>query len=131
MPAWDGLNRRQFPRVKYPCLITIRKGEDQPDVILTHTENVGIGGVCVILKKNLQLFSDVEMEVDLLDTESHIKCKGKVVWSIQRKDDERKKPLFYDTGVEFQDLSAQDQKHIVSIINRLIQQQGHNPAFFD
>ena len=49
MARWDGLNRRKFPRVIYPCLVVIQNGKvDDRDVILTHTENIGIGGVCVI-----------------------------------------------------------------------------------
>ena len=35
MGKWEGLNRRKFPRVNYPCLVVIRKsgqgGEDEKD----------------------------------------------------------------------------------------------------
>ena len=124
MTAWDGLDRRQFPRVKYPCLVTIRREDKEPDVLLTHTENLGIGGVCVTLKKHIELFGKVELELDLLDTEAHIRCEGKVVWSIQRKSDELKKPLFFDTGVEFVNLTPEDQRRIQTIINRLVQQSN-------
>ena len=124
MTAWDGLDRRQFPRVKYPCLVTIRREDKEPDVLLTHTENLGIGGVCVTLKKHVELFGKVELELDLLDTEAHIRCEGKVVWSIQRKSDELKKPLFFDTGVEFVNLTPEDQRRIQTIINRLVQQSS-------
>jgi len=80
MSKWDGLNRRKFPRVIYPCLVVIaNQDKGEKDVILTHTENIGIGGVCVILKQDLKMFSSVELELDLLDLENHIKCKGKVV----------------------------------------------------
>ena len=124
MTAWDGLDRRQFPRVKYPCLVTIRRENKEPDILLTHTENLGIGGVCVTLKKHIELFGKVELELDLLDTSAHIKCEGKVVWSIQRKSDELKKPLFFDTGVEFVNLTPEDQRRIQTIINRLVQQSN-------
>ena len=98
MGSWAGLNRRNFPRVVYPCQIIIRDKEDKKIAILTHTENVGCGGACVVLKRNLKLFSPVEIELDLLDMENHIQCQGKIVWSVQRKDSEEKKPLFYDVG---------------------------------
>ena len=119
MSPWDGINRRKFPRVSYPCLVTIRHQQDEKDVFLTHTENVGIGGVCVILKKGVKIFSPVEVELDLLDLEHHIKCPGKVVWSIRRKNTEELKPLFYDIGIEFDGLSDQDRKRLEVIIQRL------------
>ncbi len=122
MSNWDGLNRRRFPRANYPCLVVIsreRKDSNERDIILTHTENIGVGGVCVILKQNIERFDSVDLEVDLLDLEDHIKCKGKVVWNIQRKSSEKKKPLFYDIGIEFSDLSPKDKKRLEDIVNRL------------
>jgi len=121
MTDWDGgLNRRKFPRAKYPCLIIIRHNHGGPEAMLTHTENVGIGGVCVILKRSIKLFTTVELEIDLLDTSPHIKCNGRVVWSVQRKNAEEKKPSFYDTGIEFADIAAQEQKRVDEIVYRLM-----------
>ena len=127
MTEWNSLgDRRQFPRIRYPCLLTIRKEAlEQLDVLLTHTENVGVGGVCVIVKKQLELFSKVDLELDLLDSESHIKCEGRVVWSMQRKVDEKKKPLFFDIGIEFVNFSPEDKQRIQIIVNRLGAQARH------
>ena len=121
MAGWDGLDRRKFPRVNYPCLVVIRhdSGADR-DVILTHTENVGIGGVCLILKQDLKMFCPVEIELDLLDLQEHIKCPGKVVWNVQRKTSVRNKPLFYDVGIEFQDISEKDEQRLQGIVERLV-----------
>lgn len=121
MSRWDGLNRRKFPRVIYPCLIVIQNGEDSArDVILTHTENIGIGGVCVVLKQNLRMFSPVDIELDLLDLESHIKCRAKVVWNVQRKSDAKNKPLFYDIGLEYEDLEEKERERLDRIVKRLV-----------
>lgn len=119
MTSWDGLNRRKFPRINYPCLVTIRHEEEIKDVVLTHTENVGIGGVCVTLKKGLKIFSPVELELDLLDMGEHIKGKGKVVWSVRRASEIQNKPLFYDTGIEFVDVAEKDRERIQAAIDRL------------
>ncbi len=129
MTHWDGLNRRKFPRVSYPCLLIIRHAEEQPEVILTHTENVGIGGVCVVINKNINLFAPVELEIDLLDANNHIKCDGKVVWSIRRKISEKKKPLFFDVGIEFSNISTSDQKRLDEIISRLVL-RGQSSAYY-
>lgn len=120
MTNWDGLNRRKFPRVNYPCLIIIRHAHSEPEVILTHTENIGIGGVCVTLKKDFQLFAPVELEIDLMDIGNHIKCPGKVVWSIRRKMTEKHKPSFYDTGIEFVAMPDAEHKRLEEIVQRLV-----------
>ncbi len=121
MTRWGGLNRRKFPRVIYPCLVVIQNEGVERDVILTHTENIGIGGVCVILKQDLKMFSLVDLELDLLDLENHIRCKGKVVWNVQRKGDVPNKPLFYDIGIEFLDIEDKEQQRLERIVKRLVQ----------
>lgn len=120
MARWDGLDRRKFPRANYPCLVIIRNSDKTQDVILTHTENIGVGGVCVILKQDVKMFEPVEIELDLLDLGNHIKSEGKIVWNIRRKVDERKKPLFHDIGIEFKNLKQNDQNRLRDIVTRLV-----------
>ncbi|MCA9407166.1 MAG: PilZ domain-containing protein [Candidatus Omnitrophica bacterium] len=125
MGKWDGLDRRKFPRVNYPCLVVLRNNDSmEKEVLLTHTENVGMGGICVTLKKNLKMFTPVELEVDLLDLSDHIKCNGKVVWNVQRKINERKKPLFYDIGIEFVDIDKKELNRLEDIITRLVKNKA-------
>ncbi|MCK4882741.1 MAG: PilZ domain-containing protein [Candidatus Omnitrophica bacterium] len=123
MGDWEGLNRRKFPRVNYPCLVVIRNSnedDERNNVILTHTDNVGIGGVCVVLKQSVKMFSEVELELDLLDLGEHICCNGKVVWNVQRQSEVQEKPLFFDIGVEFIDIASEDQKRLERIVDRLV-----------
>lgn len=120
MSKWDGLNRRRFPRVVYPCLVVIENNEaGGKDIILTHTENIGIGGVCLILKQNIKMFTVVDLELDLLDLGNHIKCQGKVVWNVLREPDAKNKPMFYDIGLEFVDVKDEEQHRLERIIQRL------------
>ena len=66
--SWNGFNRRQFPRILYPCLVKIiGLGDTQQESILTHTENIGVGGICVIIKKEIPLFHPVHVEIDFLE----------------------------------------------------------------
>jgi len=123
--SWDGINKRKFPRANYPCLLIVRKDHDNPEAMLTHTENISVGGVCVILKKDLKMFTPIELEVDLLDTQRHIKCDGKIVWVVKRRDDAATKPSFYDTGIEFVNLPADDEKRIEAIVQRLTKLESH------
>ncbi len=117
---WSGLNRRRFPRVIYPCLIKLTSNKEEVENILTHTENVGTGGICIIVKKEVKLFTDVELEIDLLDIDEHIKTAGKVVWVVRRKAIETVKPMFYDVGVEFCEMSSKHKEHLKETIDRLI-----------
>lgn len=120
MSNWEGLNRRKFPRVHYPCLVIVRNNQNKKkEVILSHTENVGIGGVCMILKKSLKVLTPVELEIDLLDLGNHIKCKGKVAWNVQRKVEAKSKPLFYDIGIEFDGLAQEEHQRLQDIVSRL------------
>ena len=122
MSMTGGANRRKFPRVNYPCMITIRREGGEPDVLLTHTENIGVGGVCVILNREIRISSLVDLEIDLMDLGNHLRCRAKVVWSIQRKAEEKRKPLFYDIGIEFLQVEEVDQRRLDDVIRRLVKQ---------
>lgn len=117
---WDGQNRRRFPRVVYPCLVKIDGKDGQSKVVLTHTENLSLGGAGIVIKQEVKLFSDVVLEIDLLDAEDHVKITGKVVWVVRRKQDHPVKPLFYDVGIEFVKISDKHKEHLVCMLDRLI-----------
>lgn len=118
--VWDGLNRRRFPRVVFPCLIKVSSKGGGKEIILTHTQNIGVGGAGVMVKKEFKLFADVELEIDLLDELDHIKTNGKIVWVVRRKATEEIKPMFYDIGIEFVSLPDRQQGHLQTVIDKLI-----------
>ena len=120
MAKWQGLNKRQFPRINYPCLIVIRNGdEDKNDIVLAHTDNIGVGGVCVALRQSVKIFSVLEIELDLLDLGDHIRCKGKVAWNIEKESSDKKNPKIFDVGIEFIDIADEDQSRLQEVIDRL------------
>jgi Tfp pilus assembly protein PilZ len=126
--TWEGLNRRKFPRAKFPCIIKIVHEKDRMETILTHTENISIGGVCVIIKRYMEIFSSVSVELDLMDGGDIIACPGKVVWTVRRKAAEELKPSFYDTGIEFLALDASDQARLTDTVKQLVQ-TGHEAKY--
>jgi len=121
MSAWEGLNRRKFPRAKYPCMVTMWIGDQEEEVVLTHTENLGIGGICLILNQRLERMAEVGLELDLLDLKEHIHCRGKAMWVVASKDKGGGSPLTYDTGIEFLDISEEDIGRIQAIVQKLAQ----------
>jgi Tfp pilus assembly protein PilZ len=127
MASWDGLNRRKFPRVNYPCLVVVKDGEEKAEAFLTHTENVGLGGVCVIMKKNLKIFTSVDVELDLLDFGDHICCKGKIVWNVRRTSDASTKPLYYDIGIEFENLHDKETERLATVVQNLLKKNKEVP----
>ena len=120
MVKWQGLDKREFPRIKFPCLIVIRNGsDDDSEKILTHTDNIGVGGVCVALRQSIKMFSIVGVELDLLDLGNHICCQGKVVWNVEKKSDDKKESRVFDIGIEFADIEEKDQQRLQEIIVRI------------
>ena len=113
---WEGLNRRKFPRVQFPCMMKIFLKDGYFETILAHTENISTGGVCLIVKKSLEQFSQVDLEIDLMDDGLHIFTEGKVVWSIRRKATDPVKGSFYDTGIEYINMKCDEAARIVALI---------------
>lgn len=113
---WDGINRRNFPRAHYKAIIYLQKQGDQK-TISTYTENVGGGGICVVLKENLSLFDGVGLELDLKNgLPSNVKCAGTVVWVVKKHLPPEKDTGLYDIGIEFVDMDEKSRERIVKIV---------------
>ncbi len=117
---WEGIDRRKFPRVMYPCMVKTISSQGIQQQILSHTDNIGQGGFCVTLKSEIKLFTPVELEIDLLGIDEHIYPKGKVVWNVRRKSIEKIKPMFYDIGIEFTEISKRDEECLRETLQLLI-----------
>jgi c-di-GMP-binding flagellar brake protein YcgR len=118
---WDGINRRKFPRANYKCLISIKK-RLTAKTISTQTENIGAGGICVIIKEDLGLFQGVDVELYLDDARPPIKCGGTVVWVV-KKASSKKGNYLYDTGIEFIDIRPEDREKISELVEKILQSQ--------
>jgi c-di-GMP-binding flagellar brake protein YcgR len=116
---WNGINRRKFPRASYECLITIKKRLTSKS-ISTHTENIGAGGICVIIKEDLGLFQGVDIELHLNDNRPPIKSGGTVVWVVKKTDPKQKGVQLYDTGIEFIDIRPEDRERITEVVEKIL-----------
>lgn len=116
---WEGINQRKFPRVQYRCLIRVSRG-GQKELIDTFTENIGAGGICVVLEKEFKLFEDVGLEIFLGDEDTPILCKGTVVWVVKRHPASGAEAVKYDTGVEFKDMSDGDKECVSRLVRKLL-----------
>lgn len=116
---WNGINRRRFPRANYKCLISIKK-RLTAKTISTHTENIGAGGICVLLKEDLGLFQGVDVELFIDEKEPPIRCGGTLVWVVKKTDPKQKGAYYYDTGIEFIDIRPEDRDKISDIIDEIL-----------
>lgn len=116
---WNGIDRRKFPRAVYRCLITIKRRQGAT-TISTHTENIGAGGICVLIKEDLGLFQGVDLEVVLEDGNPAVKCGGTVVWVVKKAAPRAKDDVLYDTGIEFIDIRPAEQDRIVEIVENIL-----------
>jgi len=105
------VERRKFRRanIKYPinviCTGEVVQGDPQSYIFHTYTENMGKGGIMVMLEKEVSPGSLVELELFITDKESlPIKCNGVIIWN-KRANPEGTKPNLFSTGIQFKDLT--------------------------
>jgi len=116
---WNGIDKRKFPRAHYKCLIHIST-KDKAETISTRTENIGEGGVCVVLSQDLGLFKGVFVELDLENgVPLNIKCSGTIVWVVKKRNMGDNK-LNYDTGIEFVDLNEDSKSRVTKVVQKAI-----------
>ncbi len=99
---WDGFNKRKFPRLGLQCEILVHP-ESQTEPVATITENLGIGGVCVILDHHLDRFAACRIRLQITPDLPKVECGGRVVWSVPTRVAKSRKAAF-DTGLEFVDI---------------------------
>jgi c-di-GMP-binding flagellar brake protein YcgR len=113
--GWSGLDQRAFPRFDTRCDIAIHDRQFGTG-LKVKTQNLGAGGVCVMLEQGLEKLSQVRLRLALSESEKPIECDGKVVWMVPSTDPTSRKVSF-DTGIEFVNLSSEDRARIERFIS--------------
>ncbi|MBU1894264.1 MAG: PilZ domain-containing protein [Candidatus Omnitrophica bacterium] len=85
------------------------------------TENIGQGGICVVLDEDFGLFGQVKLEVFLGTDKRSILCDGTIVWVVKRYPVSRSESIKYDTGIEFSGMSDENRNSIVNLVNYIMQ----------
>ncbi|PIU41309.1 MAG: hypothetical protein COS99_06330 [Candidatus Omnitrophica bacterium CG07_land_8_20_14_0_80_42_15] len=110
---WNGMDGRRFPRANYKCAILIKRRLLSRN-INTHTENIGIGGICVVLDRKLNSSEEVDLKLMLDNNLPAIECKGKVVWEVKRELPTKK--VLYDIGIEFANIKEDNVSRIEKVV---------------
>ncbi len=114
---WNGMNRRDSVRVKYPCLIKMCKSTEPPQDILTHTENISSKGARILIKEKLEVGLEIDLEIDLQDTLPNIIAKGTINRVKETFVGLTGETLRYDIGIKFTTLKDEDRRRIENIID--------------
>ena len=113
--GWGGLDQRAFPPVSARCDISIH--DRIGGTIKAKTQNLGRGGACVILNRELEKLSQVRLRLTLADPNDPIECDGRIVWMVRSKEPSSGKVSF-DIGIEFLGLDVKNQERITSFGQR-------------
>jgi len=111
---WDGINCRKFPRIKSKIEVDVALNGNVKHFSAL-TENIGTGGICLILDKKIDKFAQVKLKLDIDDDLSPIECNGRVVWIIEKRVLGGGKTN-YDVGIEFLDINIIDIARIKNFI---------------
>ena len=119
---WDGFNKRKFPRIDLRCEVILR---DRPQgrILQGRTENVGAGGICLILEELLERFSLVTLRLELDTHLPWLESLGKVVWIVPSQEVTSGKKA-YDTGIEFVNMDPGHQELIRSYVESRAGKKG-------
>lgn len=107
---WDGFDNRKFPRIHLGCEVVIHP-EGKKKAFKTRTENVGMGGVRVILDEPLERFGRCKVSLELEDSAPPMRCAGRSVWVIPSFDLKTSRKNF-DTGIEFMDIDDSSRQRL-------------------
>ncbi len=103
--------RRLFRRSKIICNITVT-----PVLKIVafnaRLENMGEGGIRIVLKERLDIATQLDIEISPLDEKKSIRCKGEVIWVNKKSIDES--DLSFDTGIKFVNISEEGRAKIRS-----------------
>ena len=113
---YKGSEKRRFVRARFPCKIVIQTPREQ--VIKTHTENIGAGGVRVIIDTKLIISSTVGLQIYLGD--EAISCEGRVVWAVDNQGPAASEPLKVDTGIEFYKIDEESQRVTRNFVDAVV-----------
>ncbi|MFH1519757.1 MAG: PilZ domain-containing protein [Candidatus Omnitrophota bacterium] len=116
---WDGIEKRNFVRANFPCKIIIYTPREY--TIVSHTENIAVGGVRIIIEESLDISSLVGLELFLGGTQ--IICKGRIVWVVERSGSDNTQSNIWDTGIEFYEIAERDKKIIGNFVDAIISNQ--------
>ena len=91
--------------------------EKQVEYVASHTENIGVGGLCFLCKRKIEPFKEISLKLFIPDQKMPIECNGKVLWIVERHAAQSDDRLF-DVGIEFLNINTHDRNRIKDFISQ-------------
>jgi c-di-GMP-binding flagellar brake protein YcgR len=118
--GWSGIDIRRSVRVSFECVVIVKKKETSL-VFRTQTENISVGGTCLVLEEALLKHTPVGVELFLPDHPIPVNCEGKIAWSFRRSEYLKRKSRQFDIGIEFTNITEEDKGRLKRIIEELLE----------
>jgi c-di-GMP-binding flagellar brake protein YcgR len=109
--------RRKFRRVKIAFDVECSVEGAEPLKKRSLAKNVGIGGLCIIAYKKLEIGSILSLKIYLPDGEEPFGAKGRLVW--EREFTSQDSIVRYDVGIEFLNMEKQNLQRLSRYISQL------------
>lgn len=113
--------KRKFPRVNYPCSITVWREDGSSEVVMANTANISGGGVCVFFNESLALETRLEIKIDNFFEGNPFKCRGKVVRCKVDDSSAATRQKFFEIGIEFFDMDDAQRQYLLGFVDRLLE----------
>lgn len=123
-----GVERRRFPRadLKYKinviCDGTVIPGGPNDYTFHTYSENISVGGLKVILERELSVATLVSLEIFITPV-APVVCKGIIVWT-KKVNPSGTNPDLFETGMQFIELDEMGQGIIRDVIEKFGKSTG-------
>lgn len=111
---WDGFNKRKYQRVHLTCDVVIHP-QGKVKTYKAVTEDIGMGGVSVLLDDALERFDRCKISLEIKDGEPPVQCMGRSVWVIPSGNPKTSRKCF-DTGIEFLEMDEFSRKRLQSFL---------------
>jgi len=108
------VERRRHIRAAIMCRITMLS-DLRILAFNADIQNIGEGGIRVLLDQKLQVPIPVELEIFPLDKKIMIRCKGEVIWVNETYKEKKSLPVF-DTGIKFTGMQDADKVEIKKLV---------------
>ncbi len=111
--------KRRFVRAYVDCKINIQTPSLQ--TIMANTENIGAGGIKVIIKEKFVPGSLIDLEIFI--EKEKILCKAEIIYSTKSLEAENTKPEdppLFETGMSFSGIEEKDKQLINNFVNKII-----------
>ncbi|MDD5255721.1 MAG: PilZ domain-containing protein [Candidatus Omnitrophica bacterium] len=112
MAAYAGPERRKNPRINARFIVSYRIIEEQDNIDITQTKNLGRGGMLLTTNRAFNPGTRLALEIRLPFDPNPITLTGRVVTS-----QEVTRGLIYDTRLEFLSVDSRHEKIISDTVN--------------